>query len=535
MSTFIGYDDLRREIRGALRVGKSVALVGGRKCGGTALLLTLADEFDRETLPGFHVLPHVLDCRAIVPRSPFDFFRAVYSAATQGLNAESWTQPRDERHYQEFLEKLDRCAPVIEQFHGPDWLLVLLIDALDSAARFLSDGACFEHLRHLISNSKFASRFRLIVWGSGGMSDLLKAGNPLNILKPKYLRVLTVDEVRRIIAARLPAVSSQEHLILQLTGGQPYLLIELLRNLEESGGALDEQSIVTSGRRLVRDQMGRLKQWLHDIDDSGRLVYHALAASPTPLTLVELQCRVPARTAVDEGLVTLSYHCLVDDSNPNQPVARGSLFRDWFLDHFEPRGAPPAEPKPATANPPGKQVFVVHGRNEKARVAIFAFLRSVGLEPLEWWQVVEATGKPSPHISEILETGLRTAQAALVLLTPDDEARLREEFRGANDPQFEQELVPQPRPNVLFEAGMAWARFPNSTVLVQIGAVRPFSDIAGVHVLQMDGSYEKREDLVRRLKTAGCEVNDQGTRWHTAGDFAAAIPPRGGSSAVRGV
>jgi len=81
---------------------------------------------------------------------------------------------------------------------------------------------------------------------------------------------------------------------------------------------------------------------------------------------------------------------------------------------------------------------------------------------------------------------------------------------------------------------MAWARFPNSTVLVQMGLVRPFSDIAGVHVLQMDDSYEKREDLVRRLKTAGCEVNDQGTRWHTAGDFTAAIPPRGKSSSVAG-
>jgi len=529
MPTFTGYDDLRCEIRGALRVGRSVALVGGRKCGGTAFLLSLADELESETLLAFRVLPRFLDCRAILPRTPFDFFRAVYDAATRGLDAAPWTQPRDHQHYLEFLEKLDRSAPLIEQSHGPDWLVILLIDALSSAAKYLPDDACFDHLRSLISNSRFARHFRVIVWGAG---ELINDGKPLNSLKRTYLRALTAAEVTQIIAAKFPLAASREQLILKLTGGQPYLLIELLRNLEETG-ALDEQSVVTSARRLVRDQMGRLKQWLHDIDDSGRLVYHALASSSNPLTSAELRCRVPAR-AVQEGLLSLSYHCLVDDSNPDQLMVAGSLFRQWFLDNFEPQGAPPAEPKPATAIPPGKQVFVVYGRNEKARVATFKFLRSLGLEPLEWWQVVDATGKPSPHISEILEVGFRTARAALVLLTSDDEARLRPEFRGPNDPLFEQDLMPQPRPNVLFEAGMAWARFPNSTVLVQMGLVRPFSDIAGVHVLQMDDSYEKREDLVRRLKTAGCEVNDQGTRWHTAGDFTAAIPPRGKSSSVAG-
>ena len=43
-----------------------------------------------------------------------------------------------------------------------------------------------------------------------------------------------------------------------------------------------------------------------------------------------------------------------------------------------------------------REVFVVHGRNGKAREAIFAFLRSIGLHPLEWSEAVQSTGKPMP-------------------------------------------------------------------------------------------------------------------------------------------
>ncbi len=38
------------------------------------------------------------------------------------------------------------------------------------------------------------------------------------------------------------------------------------------------------------------------------------------------------------------------------------------------------------------------------------------------------TGKPNPHIDEILIEAYNKAQAILVLFTPDDEARLKPEF-----------------------------------------------------------------------------------------------------------
>ena len=166
-----------------------------------------------------------------------------------------------------------------------------------------------------------------------------------------------------------------------------------------------------------------------------------------------------------------------------------------------------------------RRVFVVHGRNEKLRQSMFIFLRSIGLKPIEWTEAVKWTESGSPHVDEILNVAFNRAQAIVVLMTPDDEARLRLEFQSGNDPSHEKDLTPQARPNVIFEAGMALGRDPDRTVLVEIGQLRPFSDIAGRHTVRLDDSAAKRQDLAMRLRTAGCPVNLDGTDWHEAGEF----------------
>ncbi len=170
-----------------------------------------------------------------------------------------------------------------------------------------------------------------------------------------------------------------------------------------------------------------------------------------------------------------------------------------------------------------KKVFVVHGRNQDARVAMFAFLRSLGLSPLEWEQAVRHTGSGAPHLGEILSQALNEVQAVVVLLTGDDEARLRPELVRAHDPPFERELRPQPRPNVLFESGLAFGTHGERTILVQLGEIRPFSDIAGRHVIRFDGSVTDRRALASRLQTVGCAVDLSGEDWLTSGDFRSAL------------
>ena len=167
----------------------------------------------------------------------------------------------------------------------------------------------------------------------------------------------------------------------------------------------------------------------------------------------------------------------------------------------------------------GNSVFVVHGRNIKLRKAMFSLLRSINLNPVEWTQAIKLTGKASPYVSEILDAAFREAVAVVVLLSPDDEAKLKSEFLKSSDPVYEKQLTGQARPNVLFEAGMAFGHNPDSTVLVQVGDVRPFSDVGGRHVLHLSNSTESRQEFITKLANAGCNVDASGTDWHTDGDF----------------
>jgi len=127
--------------------------------------------------------------------------------------------------------------------------------------------------------------------------------------------------------------------------------------------------------------------------------------------------------------------------------------------------------------------------------------------------------KASPYIGEVLEAAFSKAQAVVVLLTPDDEARLKKEFQTGSDPAYEKTLTGQARPNVLFEAGMAFGTHPEQTVIVEVGSLRPFSDTYGRHVVHLSNDVRKRQELMIKLENAGCPVDFTGTDWQTESDF----------------
>lgn len=168
----------------------------------------------------------------------------------------------------------------------------------------------------------------------------------------------------------------------------------------------------------------------------------------------------------------------------------------------------------------GRSVFVVHGRDEEVRREMFALLRRLDLRPLEWEELVRATGKATPYLGEVVAHAPSQAQAALVLLTPDDTAKLHPDLLGDRERDDEVRYTGQPRQNVLIELGMVLMAYPARTVVVEVGRLRHAADIEGLNVIRFDGSQTALAKIVARLKVAGCQLDDTRPEWRETSHFA---------------
>jgi predicted nucleotide-binding protein len=165
-------------------------------------------------------------------------------------------------------------------------------------------------------------------------------------------------------------------------------------------------------------------------------------------------------------------------------------------------------------------VFVVHGRDGQVRDRMFDFLRSLDLRPLEWESLVAESGSAAPYLGDVVTRAVCLAQAAVVLLTPDDQVSLHPSLRSPADSGQESEPGMQARPNVLLEMGMALATYPKRTVLIQVGELRPIADLGGLNFIRLNDTSDCRRKIAVRLQQAGCPVNDQGSDWLAPGRFA---------------
>jgi len=169
-------------------------------------------------------------------------------------------------------------------------------------------------------------------------------------------------------------------------------------------------------------------------------------------------------------------------------------------------------------DPDPRSIFVIHGRNLRARDEMGIFLRACGLKPINFGDLRAELGG-TPTIDRIVEEGMRRAQGVIALFTADEYSALRLELRGEGE---EGEALSrwQARPNVIFEAGMAFGKARDRVVFVVLGEVKLFSDVAGVHVLRPTNSPKGDRSVLRDTlrKSMRCEVEDSNA-WMDHGDF----------------
>jgi predicted nucleotide-binding protein len=197
--------------------------------------------------------------------------------------------------------------------------------------------------------------------------------------------------------------------------------------------------------------------------------------------------------------------------------------------HFAPVPAPAPSGRRSRAAPLRKPVvtitnnsiFVVHGRDVQLNADMFAFLRAIGLNPLEWSQAIKAARGANPHVDDVISKAMDNVQGVLVMFSPDEDARLKSKFCGAADKKKGLcTLDGQARPNVIFEAGLALGAHSNKTLLVQVGDMRDISDIAGKHLIYLSNSATSRKELAQRLQSKlRFKVDTTGNDWLTTGDF----------------
>jgi predicted nucleotide-binding protein len=228
----------------------------------------------------------------------------------------------------------------------------------------------------------------------------------------------------------------------------------------------------------------------------------------------------------DLAALVLATRNRININKHSTPVQRAAI-RSHLTGGGNNHAAAPTVPTPRSAirksakakRTKGNSVFVVHGRDTALRKSMFDFLRSLSLNPMEWEQAVDQAKGTNPDVGNIIETAMARVQAVVVMFSPDELAHLKEQFWGADDKYGDGKLTGQARPNVIFEAGLALGAHPEKTVIVQVGKVRPFSDIAGKRLVKLSDATSTRNDLANRLAKIGCEVNRVGSDWMTAGMF----------------
>ena len=143
----------------------------------------------------------------------------------------------------------------------------------------------------------------------------------------------------------------------------------------------------------------------------------------------------------------------------------------------------------------GDDVFIVHGHDEAAKLAMADFVKTFDLSPI----ILDEKANEGQTIIEKFEAHAGEAGYAIILLTPDDVGAAKDK---AND------LKPRARQNVILELGYFLGALGRDRVCVlHKDKVELPSDIHGALYVPMDSSNGWKFKLAREMKQAGLPID----------------------------
>lgn len=139
------------------------------------------------------------------------------------------------------------------------------------------------------------------------------------------------------------------------------------------------------------------------------------------------------------------------------------------------------------------KVFIVHGRDDLAKVEVARFVEKLGLEAIILHEQASSGKTIIEKIEEHTNVGF-----GIVLYTPCDVGGLK----GETD------LKARARQNVVFEHGFLMGKIGRSNVcaLVKSNVEKP-NDISGVVYIGMDNAGGWQAELMKEMKLSGLEID----------------------------
>ncbi|MCQ1999926.1 TIR domain-containing protein [Arthrobacter zhaoxinii] len=277
---------------------------------------------------------------------------------------------------------------------------------------------------------------------------------------------------RKIAAAGLmptPDVSKERKIVDAFLAANDSQAYELMRGLLE---ALREFSNGPYSRGNLED-MDAGKRLRKTIQSAGYLLNDEFELADEPKESVAIASRQGERSRISPAVSAVHAHMAAKTEITSQEKAE--------ILRVETDKTPPAE------------VFLVHGHDDMAVLEVSDWVHDlIGVKPT----ILRKQLNKGQTLIEKFESYSKNAACAIVLMTPDDEARAKREHTS--------EIEARARQNVVFELGYFYGKLRRENVIVVNFGVELPGDISGLVYI---GKEDWKLDLGRELAGLGFSVH----------------------------